>query len=175
NFDVVLGPGGLPVLYRGGQPHTCGELESLRALGVKSILKLNACGSRESDEERKAKALGFRVLSLDFNALNIGTSSTCSKVGEALAFLKDPDNVPVFVHCAEGKDRTGYIVGLYEKTFLHTPTADVLSELHCHGHRGLLRSLFMGQIPRELAREVPACSTSIPSRSEMTGGRGPDS
>lgn len=157
NFGVVSATG-IPALYRGGQLRTCSELEYLRALGVKSILKLNDSGSHDSDEEGRATALGFRVLSLDFSVLTIGTAATCSRVREALAFLEDPDNAPVFVHCTAGKDRTGYIVGLYEKTSLGKPATEVLSELHHYGHRGPLRWLFMGQIDRELAKEHPACA-----------------
>ena len=155
NFGVVPARG-IPALYRGGQPRACSELESLRALGVKSILKLNDSGAHDSDEEVRATALGFRVLSLDFNALTIGTAATCSRVREALAFLEDPRNQPVFVHCTAGMDRTGYIVGLYEKTSLGTATAEVLEELHRYGHRGV-RSLVMRQIDRELGKERPVC------------------
>lgn len=157
NFGVVPATGA-HALYRGGQLRTCSELEYLRTLGVKSILKLNDSGSHDSDEEVRATALGFRVLSLDFNPLTIGTSSTCGRVREALAFLEDPNNAPVFVHCTAGKDRTGYIVGLYGKTALGKPASEVLSELHHYGHRGPLRWLFMGQIDRELAKEHPACA-----------------
>ena len=31
--------------------------------------------------------------------------------------LKDPDSAPVFIHCAAGKDRTGYSIATYRMVF----------------------------------------------------------
>src|ERR1051325_2213370 len=103
-------------LYRGGQPASCGELEYLKSIGVKSILKLNDRGSRiDEDEKREAAAFGITVRSFAFNAATIGEPSTCDDVREALRFVADERNQPVFVHCTAGNDRTGYIVGMDQK------------------------------------------------------------
>gem|GEM_PF-1674229 len=146
NFGVVA-----PGIYRGGQPTTCSELSFLKAQGVTSILKLN----RDVDETPFAEKMGLHVESIPFNAHTIGSASTCADVQRALSFLAT--NGPVFVHCTAGKDRTGYIVGLYERTFLGRSIADVMAELHRYGHRGS-RSLAFPQIDHELEKERPACA-----------------
>jgi tyrosine-protein phosphatase SIW14 len=152
NFGAVS-----PNVYRGGQPMSCGELSYLQSLGVKSILKLN---DRRSpvDESEKAEAarLGMRIESFAFDARTIGTSATCTDVARALAFVENPANQPVFVHCTAGKDRTGYIVGLYERASGRS-IRQVMDELHRYGHRAA-RSAAFSQIDRELQRERPECA-----------------
>ena len=154
NWDVVEEAR----VYRGGQLETCGQLDYLRSIGVKNILKLNDEGRPiDRDEEQHATAAGLGVRSFHFEAGTIGTAATCAMVREAFAFLTDDQNWPVYVHCTAGKDRTGYLIGLYEKLILHKPAAEVLAELHAHGHRGARATLF-AQIDRELAKDVPECA-----------------
>lgn len=43
--------------------------------------------------------------------------------------LKDPDRAPVFVHCAEGKDRTGYSIAAYRMVFENWSVDDALHEM----------------------------------------------
>ena len=140
-------------VYRGGQPQSCAELAYLQSIGVKSILKLN--GSSEPAEISQAQQMGFRVASFGFNAHTIGTSQTCDDVRNALAFLANRDNWPVYVHCTAGKDRTGYIAGMYERSAGRS-IADVIDELHRYGHRGA-RAMAFSQIDRELQRAQPQC------------------
>lgn len=144
-------------IYRGGQPMTCGELAYLKATGVKTILKLNDRNS-PVDEAEKAEAarLGMRIESFAFNAKTIGSSASCPDVQRAIAFIENPANQPVFIHCTAGKDRTGYIVGLYERESGRS-IEDVMNELHRYGHRAA-RSAAFSQIDRELQRERPVCA-----------------
>jgi len=144
-------------VYRGGQPLTCGEIAFLQSAGVKSILKLNDRNSPVDIGEIDAAArMGVRIESFAFDARTIGSSGTCPEVRRALAFLEDPENQPVFVHCTAGKDRTGYIVGLYERFVLGRSIDEVMEELHRYGHRAA-RSAAFSQIDRELQRERPEC------------------
>ncbi len=41
----------------------------------------------------------------------------------------DRDSWPVFVHCAEGKDRTGYCVAAYRMVFDSWPSVDAIEEM----------------------------------------------
>jgi protein tyrosine/serine phosphatase len=159
NFGQVHSPDGTPTkIYRGGQPESCSELEYLKSIGVRSILKLNDAGLPiDASEIENAKLLGLTMRSIPFNARVIGRPLTCDSVRTALAFMSDPQNWPVFVHCTAGKDRTGYMIGLYEKLALHASTTFVLDELHRYGHDGV-RELTMSQIDRELALDVPTCA-----------------
>jgi protein tyrosine/serine phosphatase len=164
NLGVVAGTAGSPIaIYRGGQPESCGEMEHLKAIGVKSILKLNDAG-RPIDvaEKQQAAALGLTMTSFGFEASSIGEASTCTDVAEALAFLRDESNWPVYVHCTMGKDRTGYVVGMFERLYLGRDTAEVLDHLRQFGHNGA-RAVTFGQIDRELAKELPTCAP-LPAR-----------
>ena len=152
NFGAVSG-----TVYRGGQPATCGELAYLQSLGVKSILKLNDRDAPvDQGEKAEAARLGMRVESFAFDPRTIGTSATCPDVARALAFIEDPANQPVFIHCTAGKDRTGYIVGLYERASGRS-IREVMEELHRYGHHAA-RSAAFSQIDRELQKERPECA-----------------
>ena len=154
---MIASNGDATAIYRGGQPASCAELAYLKSVGVKSILKLNDRGLPvDSDEKDQAENLGLRMLSLPFGAATIGRPATCDSVRQALSFLSDPDNWPVYVHCTAGKDRTGYTVGMYEKLRLGKPVEAVMKELHRYGHRGW-RSLLFPQIDHELAAGHPVC------------------
>lgn len=144
-------------VFRGGQPMTCGELAFLQSQGVKSILKLNDRDAAvDVAEKSNAARFGLRIESFDFGASTIGTASTCPDVARALAFLANRDNWPVYVHCTAGKDRTGYIVGMYERSVGRSIT-EVMSELHRYGHRGA-RAMTFPQIDQQLESERPACA-----------------
>jgi len=46
-----------------------------------------------------------------------------------LKILEDRDNWPVFVHCAEGRDRTGYSVATYRMAVENWSVDDALHEM----------------------------------------------
>jgi len=116
NFgEVITTDGRQTAIYRGGQPKDCGELEYLRSLGVRSILKLNDRGlggcaveklpSGESPEgalgnqrcrpcrlaidiaeKEQAGELGMMMNSFAFSAATIGRPASCVSVREALTY-----------------------------------------------------------------------------------------
>lgn len=44
--------------------------------------------------------------------------------------LKDPDSSPVFVHCASGRDRTGYSIATYRMVFEGWTSNDAIIEMY---------------------------------------------
>lgn len=46
-----------------------------------------------------------------------------------LKIIDDPKNWPVFVHCAEGRDRTGYSVATYRMVIENWSVDDALHEM----------------------------------------------
>ena len=82
----------------GAQPRL-EHLETLKSQGVKSILNLRVPSEhRAAEEEARAKGLGLRYF-------NIPVAFGEPKDEQVTAFLKitdDPENRPVFVHCAAG-------------------------------------------------------------------------
>ncbi len=153
NFGVVVEKG----IYRGAQPSR-EQVAYLHHIGVKTILKLD---DRHVDDERDAAArAGLRFVSIPFSARTIGNPETCATVSSALAVLEDRSNWPVYVHCSKGRDRTGYIVGLYRERVQQWDWNKVSAELANYGHTGGMRRTFP-QISRELERGTPACASTI--------------
>jgi protein tyrosine/serine phosphatase len=94
-------------LYRGGQP-TAEQVRRLHDLGVRTIICLRTSPSRE--EEAAARALGMRFVNLPFRAsFNVPDGNKLRQIVAAIESSPDP----VYVHCAQGRDRTSLIVALY--------------------------------------------------------------
>ncbi len=97
-------------IYRGGQP--AGEAwRGLAGLGVKTVIDLR----RESEgghslaaEARAVKAAGMRYVSVPMNGVVAPDDADIAKI---LGILNSGE--PVFVHCKEGKDRTGTVIACY--------------------------------------------------------------
>ncbi|HEY3129065.1 MAG TPA: tyrosine-protein phosphatase [Acidobacteriota bacterium] len=94
-------------LYRGGQPSRDGFRE-LKNLGVRTVVDL-----RTGDRSEEAQEVG----SLGMNYVNIPMDDSDRtydpQVSKFLALVQDPNNGPVFVHCAGGRHRTGTVVAAY--------------------------------------------------------------
>lgn len=91
-------------LYRGAQPTPEG-MAQLRAMGVKTILNLR---SFHSD-----KGL---VSSGEFKLARLHMKPWHAEDEDIVTFLKvvtDTNNLPVFVHCQRGADRTGTVCAIY--------------------------------------------------------------
>ncbi|HVN71936.1 MAG TPA: tyrosine-protein phosphatase [Desulfomonilia bacterium] len=91
-------------LWRGAQPSSEG-FRSLEAAGVKTIVDL-----RHTHDDLPSLA-GTKL-----KYLWLPEQPDFPEEKDLVIFLKvieNPDNRPVFVHCKEGKDRTGYMVAAY--------------------------------------------------------------
>lgn len=91
-------------LYRGAQPEKEGMIE-LEKLGIKTIVSF-----RRSKKDRKL------IQGFDFRFVHIPVFTFYPKNRQFAQFLdlfSDPANLPVFVHCKHGADRTGAAVALY--------------------------------------------------------------
>ena len=106
NFHTV-GPG----ITRGGAPLEAG-LKQLKAMGVKTVIDLRIAPKTVKREGEEARALGLNWINLPMGS----DSPTSRQVSTFLAALKQAPQVPVFVHCQHGADRTGCMVGIYRVT-----------------------------------------------------------
>lgn len=95
-------------LYRGGQPTAAG-VKQLKGK-VKTIVYLRGADERAGVEEKWAKSAG---IAFQLFPLNNWLEPKDTQVKKILAFIEDPQNQPVFVHCKRGADRTGTIVAVY--------------------------------------------------------------
>src|SRR5207253_3504357 len=157
------GPDGLPANFgvveegkidRGAQP-SAASVEALARRGIRTILKLN--GSASTEEESAAARLGIRVVHVDLDARTVGAPSSCAAVERAYAAMTDPRNWPVYVHCTHGRDRTGFLIGLYRERAERWPYPQVERELAAYGHDRMWRAL-LPNISHSLAAGVPACA-----------------
>ncbi|MGC2237559.1 MAG: tyrosine-protein phosphatase [Pyrinomonadaceae bacterium] len=97
-------------LFRGGQPTGAG-LEKLKDVyNVKSIVYLRGADEKAEIEKNRAKAVGIELQSF---SLNNWLRPKDAQIKDILAFIDNPANQPVFVHCKRGADRTGTIVAVY--------------------------------------------------------------
>lgn len=99
-----------PGIYRGAQPETTEDYRELQALGVRTLLNLRLTPWEVLEEREKIRKLGMRFIHHPYNPLGVPDDA---QVRATLRELTRMENQPVFVHCREGKDRTGMIVGLY--------------------------------------------------------------
>jgi protein tyrosine/serine phosphatase len=91
------------VLYRGAQPSPEG-FERLKQMGIKTVVDLRGASHRDELED-----LGLKYVHIPSNAFQVENAN----VVEFLRAVRDPANQPVFVHCAQGADRTGCYVAAY--------------------------------------------------------------
>ena len=91
-------------LYRGGQP-TAEGMAQLKAMGVKTVLNLRA---RHSDLD-ELLGTGMKNGQLHMNPWH----AEQEEVARFLKTVADTNNLPVFVHCQRGADRTGMMCAVY--------------------------------------------------------------
>jgi protein tyrosine/serine phosphatase len=95
-------------LYRGGQP-TGDAWDSLARLGVKTVIDLRREDEHSTEAEGRAvKAADMRYVNVPMNGHVAPRETDIIKI---LTILDSGDRV--FVHCKEGKDRTGTVVACY--------------------------------------------------------------
>ncbi|MCE1228821.1 MAG: tyrosine-protein phosphatase [Firmicutes bacterium] len=91
-------------LWRGGQP-TAEGFKALQKAGVRTIISFR----HDHDDAELLKGTGLRYLRLPSRAWH----GQMSDLALFLKVMEDPSHWPVFVHCAQGRDRTGYNVAAY--------------------------------------------------------------
>mgnify|MGYP001617255545 CR=1 FL=1 len=98
-----------PQLYRGGEPKKLGW-DKLKSLGIKSIVNLEEKRPGDSNEKRTAESLGIKVYCLPLSLYSVPSEE---QVLMFLGIVLTPDNQPVFIHCNNGRDRTGVMIAMY--------------------------------------------------------------
>jgi len=109
-----------PTLWRGAQPSNEG-FRNLEAAGAKTIISLR---DRHDDLPQLA-GTKLKYLRVPAHAWD----PKDAQIIQVLRILQDPKNWPVFVHCAEGRDRTGYVVATYRMVIENWPADDAILEM----------------------------------------------
>src|SRR5262245_16951122 len=93
--------------YRGAQP-SGRDYTDLAALGVKTVIDLQADG--DSTEPSMVEHAGMKYVRIPMTTRVIPTEA---QITQFLSIVKDPAQMPVYVHCAGGKHRTGVMTAIY--------------------------------------------------------------
>ena len=122
NFEIVS-----ERIWRGAQP-TAEGFHSLERLGVKTVLNLR------SDHDDLPLLIGtdLKYLRVPMYAWDPDQGQVAQLV-LVMATLdrlrRDPQRSPVFVHCAAGRDRTGYTIAAYRMIFENWSANDAIEEM----------------------------------------------
>ncbi len=116
-------------LYRGGYPKPEGYAR-LKALGVKTIINLSDDTKYAAQEKETAQEQGFDWVSIP---LSVYTWPEDEKVLKFLKTVLSPEAQPVFVHCSNGRDRTGAMIAVYRTVVEGKGPKESYKEALAHG------------------------------------------
>lgn len=125
NFHIVS-----PGVWRSAQPDST-AFTKMKKHGLKTIINLRGDKANEIEECRIAKNLDLNFFSFPMDAR---VPQDTEYLREILNIVTDSSNQPVLIHCLGGKDRSGLIVGLYEKEYLHKSFDEIKKEMIMYGH-----------------------------------------
>lgn len=98
--------------YRGARPKEGkGQFEALKALGVQTIIDLQA--KPKAYEKLEAEAAGLRYINIP---MEDGEYPEAEHIAEFLRLANDPETGVFFAHCAGGRHRTGVTGAAYRMT-----------------------------------------------------------
>ena len=111
-------------LYRGAQP-TAEGMAQLKAMGIRTVINLRAF---HSDQDR--------VVGIGLKSVRFETKPWHAEEEDVVGFLKvvtDTNNLPVFVHCERGADRTGTMCALYRVVVCGWTKPEAIAEMKAGG------------------------------------------
>jgi len=145
NFGQVA-----PTLFRGGQPSTEGYRE-LKQMGIDTVISFRHEKGENTLERRAVEGLGMRFVSLPWHAWE---DPTDQQVREFFTVLNANPHGKFYVHCQQGRDRTGTMVALYRVAVDHWCTASAVAEMKAyHYHHFFFPQLetYVENFPQRLA------------------------
>ena len=94
--------------FRGEQPEG-GDYADLAALGIKTVIDLQADGDNHN-EQALVEAAGMRFLRIP---MTTHVAPTPAQLAQFREIVNDSAMQPVYVHCKGGKHRTGVMTAVY--------------------------------------------------------------
>lgn len=104
-------------LYRGGRPEP-GQIKELADIGINTIVDLSTEKFKQEgySEELASKNLGINYIRIPVVSGENPSANDLEKFFNTVDNVKNNDG-KLFLHCIEGKDRTGLFVELYKIKF----------------------------------------------------------
>lgn len=137
NFGIVT-----PFLLRGAQPSEQG-FTALKAAGVKTVINLRDGKKDIVNEKDIVEELGMKSISIP---LSVFKTVNDEHIDKFLKVVNDPKNQPVYVHCRQGQDRCGTMVGIYRLTQQNWDSDQTYKEMLKYGFHpmffGLSNSMY---------------------------------
>jgi hypothetical protein len=112
-------------LYRGAQPDADG-FRALSELRVRTVLNF-----RREDEDTSLAPPGMDVVQLQAHI----NQPDDAEIKAFFAIALDPARRPLYMHCAEGRERTGFYAALYRMEVDGWTSARALDEMRALGFR----------------------------------------
>ena len=110
-------------LYRGGAPTVHDVIGLNKHFGINKIVSLDEMAGKRIN--RITKLLGMKHIIIPLNVRDL--SSLVQLLNFDLYDLLMKDG-PTFIHCIEGKDRTGLVVAMFKCKFMHVPCNEAIEE-----------------------------------------------
>ena len=129
-----------PSILRGGQPTDEG-FNALKQSGIRTIINLRGKGPAANDEEKLAEEMGFNYVSIPMSHFKKPSEKQINKF---LSVLEDESNLPAFIHCHQGQDRTGTMVAIYKIKHMGWTAGQSYKEMLKHGFRPFFINLTSG-------------------------------
>lgn len=133
NFDKVD-----DYYYRGSQPNIT-DIKELSKMGVKTIINLRKVYNFNKSELLEQKLTANRS---GINYINIPMSPnlppTEAQIKYFFSILDNSKNLPVFVHCYQGRDRTGIMTALYRVRYYRWDFDQAYAEMKKHGYHSII-------------------------------------
>jgi tyrosine-protein phosphatase SIW14 len=98
--------------YRGSQP-SGQDVAGLAGLGVKTVIDLRNDEDGDAAESKLVEKAGMKYVSIPMTTHEVPSAD---KLAKFLKLVNDPASQPVYVHCVEGRHRTGVMTAVYRMT-----------------------------------------------------------
>lgn len=127
-------------LLRGGQP-TAQGVRLLKAAGVRSVINLRTEDIPIQRERDMVEGSGMKFISMPTYLVE---EPTLEQFKHFIAAVQNPANQPVYVHCQQGRDRTGTMIGAYRVACNGWKADAAFSEMYDKGFRPGFAPLMRG-------------------------------
>jgi protein tyrosine/serine phosphatase len=142
---AIVAPAGVPnfgqvsaTLFRGAQPSSSGYAE-LKKIGIATIVNFRNEKDEIAKERAEVEALGMKYVSIPWSGADIPNNA---QVSSFLQLVNADPSQKIFVHCAEGKDRTGVMVAAYRMAYDNWVPDKAVQEMYTyHYHHFFLPQL----------------------------------